>query len=134
MSLLGRKHNDDAVERVDLIPAGATSSPSAIWTILPALALALVTAASSIAVSYSPPDTGQMAVVFPLFTDEQSAWQMVFAAGGSVVASSRFSNVVVAFAPDADFASRVRAAGGLFTLAARGLCEPLTPQTQIVSR
>ncbi|MEW9612905.1 hypothetical protein AB3G45_03450 [Shinella sp. S4-D37] len=101
---------------------------------MPAMVMALLTAAGLLAADYAPPSTGQMAVVFPILTDEMTAWQIVVASGGSIVAPSRFSNIVVAYAPDPEFASRVRSGGALFTLAARGLCEPLTSQAQPVSR
>jgi len=96
--------------------------------------MALLTAAGAVAASYSPPTTGETAVVFPILTDELTAWQIIIDAGGLIVAPSRLSNVVVAYAPDPEFGSRVRSRGALFTLAARGLCAPLSQQAQPVSR
>ena len=93
---------------------------------MPALAMAALTAAGGLAAQYIPPTNGQMAVVFPPFTDELTAWQRVTDAGGQIVAPSHLSNIVVAYAPDTGFAGRVRSTGALFTLAATGLCQPLS--------
>lgn len=129
-----RKHGSELMAAAGRFPARPMSPPLTIRMLLPALVMALLTAAGAVAASYSPPATGQMAVVFPILTDELTAWQIVVAAGGSIVAPSRLSNVVVAYAPDPEFASRVRSGGALFTLAARGLCEPLPQQAQLASR
>lgn len=134
MRIFRHRQDHDSAEAVDSFPISAASPPLMISALLPALFMALFTVACLLVADYAPPSTGQMAVVFPALTDEVTAWKVVVAAGGSIVAPSRFSNVVVAYAPDSEFASRVRSAGALFTLAARGLCEPLTQQTQPVSR
>ena len=99
----------------------SAASPFA-W--LPALAAAVFTAAIVVVAVYWPPAQGQMAVVFLPGTSEQQAFRAVLDAGGRFVSGSRFDNVVIAYAPDAEFAARVRAQGGLFTLAAEGLCSP----------
>jgi hypothetical protein len=96
--------------------------------LLPALLFALVSALV-LAAPLRAPDTGQIAVVFPPFTTEQTAWSLVREAGGSIVAPTRIPNIVVAYAHDADFQSRMRTLGGLFFLAASGLCAPLTSTT-----
>lgn len=63
-----------------------------------------------------------MAVVFPPLVDERTAWSLVAEAGGLVVQSTRFPNIVIAYAPDADFRQRVSDSGALLLLAAAGLC------------
>lgn len=47
-----------------------------IRTAIPALVMSALTAMAIIAAQYTPPATGQMAVVFPPFTDEVTAWQL----------------------------------------------------------
>lgn len=91
---------------------------------LPAIALALVTVLFAAAAAYWPPKTGEMAVVFAPGTAETAAFQAVVAAGGSYVGRSKFENIVVAYANTPDFAARVSDLGGLFTMAATGLCSP----------
>lgn len=99
--------------------------------LLPALLIAAFTVVGATAALYAPPDTGEMAVVFPISTSEQAAYAAVTAAGGRFVSGTKFDNIVVAYAVDADFDDRVRALGGLFVLAARGLCAPASaPQEQ----
>lgn len=71
-----------------------------------------------------PPRTGEMAVVFPVLTDELTAWALVREAGGLLVAPTQLPNVVVAYAPDDSFQDRVRSLGALFFVAAQGLCAP----------
>ncbi len=93
--------------------------------LLPAVLIAGLAAVGATAAYYAPPETGEMAVMFAPGTDEVLAWQVVLAAGGSFVAPSRFTNVLIAYAPDPGFADRVRAAGALFTFAAQGLCGPV---------
>ena len=110
------------------------TSAGAIRAVVPALTMTILTATAVFLADYAPPKAGQMAVVFPPFTDELTAWQHVLASGGSIIAPSRFSNIVVVHAPDAGFGSRVRAAGALFTLAAKGLCEPVSSESQSIQR
>ena len=97
--------------------------------LLPAAALAAFVFAAGAAASYAPPATGEMAVVFPFGTDQRTAYQMIVAEGGQLVGGSRLANILIAYAPDAGFAARIRGAGALFTLAARGLCGPAADAT-----
>lgn len=92
---------------------------------LPALLFAAFSALA-LAAPQRAPETGQMAVVFPPFTSEETAWAIVRQAGGSLVAPTRLPNVVVAHAADSGFQTRVGALGALFFLAATGLCAPIT--------
>jgi hypothetical protein len=92
----------------------------------PALLVAALSLAGAFWAGYAPPETGDMAVVFWPGTDEQQTYAAVLAAGGRVVGPTRLGNVVIAHAPDPAFASRIRQFGGLFTLAAHGLCGPAT--------
>ena len=78
---------------------------------------------------YAPPPTGEMAVVFAPGTSPATAFYAVVGAGGRFVAPTRLDNIVIAYADQPGFAARVRAFGGLFTLAAHGLCGPV-PSTQ----
>lgn len=93
-------------------------------SILPALAIAGFALAVASVAYFAPPDTGEMAVVFLPGTSEKAAYAAILSAGGRFVAPTRIDNIAVAFANSPDFAERVRALGGLFTLAARGLCTP----------
>lgn len=92
--------------------------------LLPAFAVALVTALAAMVTLYAPPATGQVGVVFAPWVSEVQAASAVFAAGGKLANSSRFANVLVAVATDEGFHARVRAAGALFTVSALGLCGP----------
>lgn len=92
---------------------------------LPALLVAAGVFCVGMAAAYAPPDKGEVAVVFPIGTDEYTAYSTIQAAGGRFVAGSKFSNIVVAYAADAQFHDRVKELGGLFTLAAFGLCAPV---------
>jgi hypothetical protein len=63
-------------------------------------------------------------VVFPPWTGEIEAFERVAQAGGQLVGPSRFGNIVIAVAPDPDFARRVAEQGALFTAKATGICGP----------
>lgn len=76
-----------------------------------------------------PPERGEVGVVFPPWTDQATAIAHIVAAGGLIVNSGRFPNVLVAYATDADFASRVMAEGAWFVGAAKGLCGPTSEVT-----
>ena len=93
-------------------------------SVLPALGIAAFALTIGLAASYAPPQTGEMAVVFAPGTTEKLAHAAILSAGGRFVAPTRLDNIAVAYAVQPDFAERVRALGGLFTLAARGLCTP----------
>jgi hypothetical protein len=92
------------------------------------LAPALIFSAVSIllvtAFMLAPQSKGQMAVAFPPFTSEETAWSIVIAAGGYAVGPTRLPNIVVAYADDAGFQQRARSLGALFFLKASGLCAP----------
>ena len=92
---------------------------------IPAVLFALVSALA-LAAPMRAPDIGQVAVVFHPMTSEETAWALVREAGGSIVAPTRIPGIVVAYAHDTGFQSRIRDLGGLFFLAATGLCAPLT--------
>lgn len=93
---------------------------------LPALAITLIGLGGSAVAYYAPPATGEMAVVFWPGTDQRLAYRTILDAGGRYVAGSRFGNIAIAYAPDPGFSERVRQAGALLLLAARGLCAPAT--------
>lgn len=96
---------------------------------VPAVLIALAAIVIEIVVFYAPPDEGQMAVFFPPSTTEVTAIAAIARAGGSFVGSSRFSNIIIAYAPDDGFRQRISNHGGWFTLAAEGLCSPSTLET-----
>lgn len=96
--------------------------------LLPAIVVGLVTAVVGSAALYAPPSTGEMGVVFAPWTDQRQVASAIVAAGGRIVDSSRLPNVMIAYALDEDFQSRVRQEGAWFTVAARGLCAPATPR------
>jgi hypothetical protein len=100
-------------------PAGST-----LLALLPALLVALVTLVAGTASAYAPPATGEMAVVFPPWTNEVEAFEVVARAGGLLVGPSRFGNIVIALATDSGFAARVAQHGALFTTNATGICGP----------
>lgn len=108
------------------LPLGRDTGDASPRHLLPAILFALFSALA-LALPLRAPDIGQVAVVFPPFTSEQTAWALVRQAGGAVVAPTRIPNIVVAYAQDAEFQSRMRALGGLFFLAADGLCAPVVP-------
>lgn len=91
---------------------------------LPALLFAAFSAAALAAPMHAP-ETGEMAVIFPPFTTEETAWALVRDAGGAFVAPTRIPNIVVVHAPDDGFQHRMRDMGAVFFLAANGLCAPL---------
>lgn len=98
---------------------------AALW---PALALAAFVFIATAIALYAPPTRGEMAVVFPFGTDDETAYQLVLEAGGNFVGPTRLPNIVVAFASDEGFGDRIRNAGALLLLAAQGLCGPLPPE------
>lgn len=114
------------------------SSPSSTKTkarenflaLAPALSIALVALVAQSAMFYAPPKKGQMAVFFSPNTSQIAAFNAVSSAGGSFVGSSRFSNIIIVYAPDTGFRERISKQGGWFTLAAQGLCSPSNFQTQ----
>lgn len=90
----------------------------------PALIFSAVSVLLVAAFMLAPQSKGEMAVAFPPFTSEETAWSIVRAAGGFVVAPTRLPNVVVAYADNADFQQRAKSLGALFFLKASGLCAP----------
>ncbi len=107
-----------------IAPARRTRERGQLW---PALAIAALALAGGGAAYYSPPRTGEVAVVFAPGTSEVAAFSAILAAGGRFVSATRIPFITVAHATDPGFADRIRAAGGLFLLAAKGLCEAATP-------
>lgn len=101
---------------------------------VPALAFALMTVAAVAADAIQPAGRGPVAVVFAPGVDEMSAWQRVTASGGLIVAPTQLANVVVAFAPDADFETRARAQGALLFMKASGLCSTAPTQPTAPAR
>lgn len=99
-------------------------SSSAIRDFVPAIAFTLLFTGTVYGATMLPPPAGEMAVVFPLMTSELTAWALVREAGGLIVAPTKLPNVVVAYAPDETFQSRVQSLGALFFFAAKGLCAP----------
>ena len=100
-------------------------------SLLAAVLIALFGLGIGTVAAYAPPARGEMAVVFPPGTSAKAAYFAILEAGGRFVAPTRLDNIAVAYAADAQFVDRVRALGGLFTLAAHGLCGPLeTPESQ----
>lgn len=71
---------------------------------------------------YLPPEKGELGVVFPPWVSEAEAISAIIDAGGSLAGGTRFSNIIVAVAPDAQFTERVRRNGAWLTTAATGLC------------
>lgn len=71
---------------------------------------------------YLPPEKGEMGVVFPPWVTEAEAISAVIDAGGSLAGGTKFSNIIVAVAPDPEFAERVREHGAWLITAATGLC------------
>ncbi len=90
-----------------------------------ASAAGILTLVMLLAGYHLPPDKGELGVVFPPWMDEAASMTAIVRAGGSIAAGTRFSNIVVAFAPDPGFSDRVREHGAWLTTAARGLCAPL---------
>lgn len=94
------------------------------------LAATISVSAGGLMVFYHlPPQKGEVGVVFPPWTDQASAIAQIVAAGGLIVNSGRFPNVLIAYAHDGDFARRVMARGAWFVGAARGLCGPVNEVT-----
>ncbi len=91
---------------------------------LPAVVFAMLSLGVGFTLTMAPPARGEIAVVFPPTTDEVTAWSLVREAGGLIVGPTRFSNIVVAYAPNENFQHRARQLGALFFTAARGLCAP----------
>lgn len=103
----------------------AAASPSQTkGAMLPALAVAGFAIVGSGAALHMPPATGEMGVVFAPWTEQSEAFGAIVAAGGYVVDSGRFSNVMIAYGADPGFAARIRAEGAWLVLAATGLCAP----------
>lgn len=104
---------------ISIIPAGPI-----VRQLIPALLFSIAAAAIGLGNSMAAPARGEVAVAFMPFTSETTAWSIILAAGGAVVAPTRLPNIVVAFAPDAEFQDRVRALGAIAFFTATGLCAP----------
>lgn len=92
---------------------------------LPAIGFSAVAAFLFLALTLQAPARGDMAVAFPPFTDEATAFALVRDAGGHVVGPTRVPGIVVAHAVTPDFQDRIRSLGALFFLKATGLCTPI---------
>lgn len=86
--------------------------------------IALFSLTALMAAYYLPPQQGEVGVIFPPWVEQRDAFGAVVAAGGSIAGTGRFSNIVVAFAQNADFTRRILANGAWMVTAARGLCAP----------
>lgn len=103
----------------------ASAPAGKVWlALLPTMFVAVMTLAVGAATAYAPPESGQLAVVFPPWVGEVEAFGLVAQAGGLIVGPSRFTNIVIAFAPDPGFATRIARQGALFTTQATGICGP----------
>ena len=89
------------------------------------IATALITFTALVVGYHLPPKTGELGVVFPPWVDEPTAISAIISAGGKLAGGTRFSNILIAVAPDPEFANRVKQNGALLTTSARGLCAPL---------
>lgn len=112
------------------IPLPVTDTRAGWLALMPALAVAGLTSMALVLSSYWPPERGEMAVVLAPGASEQQVYAAILAAGGRYVAPNRFSNIAIAFAPDAGFQQRVRGQGALFALRATGLCAPVAPGSE----
>lgn len=86
---------------------------------------ALLTVLALVVGYHLPPERGELGVVFPPWFDEPTAVSAIISAGGTLAGGTRFSNILVAVAPDPGFGQRVTEYGALFITSARGLCAPL---------
>lgn len=93
-----------------------------LFDLLPALGLSFCVLVFGVVAVYAPPARGEMAIVFPPGTSESYAYGAIVSSGGKIVGTSRFQNIVVAYAQDEGFRSRILDHGGWFALAAKGLC------------
>ncbi|WP_374627862.1 hypothetical protein [Devosia sp.] len=100
--------------------------PVRLLALVPAALVALMAVAAGSASAYAPPDTGDMAVVFPPWVDAAGAYAAVLAAGGRFAGGSRFDNIPIANARDVGFKARVLSEGALFIVAATGVCGPVS--------
>ena len=91
---------------------------------VPALAIGLVSGVALLIAYHLPPERGEIGVIFPPWTAQTEALGAIVAAGGSIVSTGRFSNIVIAFSHEEGFSQRVTGFGAWFTTAARGLCTP----------
>ncbi len=94
------------------------------WAAVPALLVSLFALSAGLAAGYAPPAEGQVAVVFPPWVSEGQAIGAVISAGGRFVGPTRLGSIVIAYAGDPGFGTRIRDAGAWATLAAQGLCSP----------
>lgn len=113
-------------------PMQAPAPAGKLWlALLPTVFVGLMTFAAGAAYAYAPPESGQMAVVFPPWVGEVEAFGLVAQAGGLIVGPSRFGNIVIAFAPDPGFAARIARQGALFTTSATGICGPASTNESV---
>lgn len=96
---------------------------------IPAIGVSLAALMFGVMGVYAPPKAGEMAVVFPPGTSEGAAYSAIVDAGGRIVSTSRFDNIIIAYALDEGFRDRIGQHGGWFTLAATGLCSPINSAT-----
>lgn len=109
-----------------------TTEQGITWrTFFPAIFIAMSALTMGAYAAYSPPERGQMAIVFAPGTSELATISAVSRAGGSFVSPTRFSNVIIVFASDKEFRRNISHYGGWFALAAAGLCSPLATTTKI---
>ena len=90
--------------------------------LLPAVAVAIFTVVIGFSALLSPPQAGEMGVVFATWVSQAEAMQAIVAAGGRIVDTSRLDNIVIAYGLDETFRDKVRDQGAWFTVAATGLC------------
>lgn len=95
------------------------------WASVLTLVVGMMTFTALVIGYHLPPKSGELGVVFPPWFDEPTAVAAIISAGGTLAGGTRFSNILIAVAPDPGFSDRVSEYGALLTTSARGLCAPL---------
>jgi hypothetical protein len=84
--------------------------------------LAILALAFNFVILHPQSAQGEVGLVFAPWISEADIHAAIGTAGGHFVNASRLPNVVVAYAPDESFHTKVRAQGAWLSISANGLC------------
>lgn len=99
--------------------------PFRIRDILLAVLFSLFAAALGLFGYLQPPAKGEMAVVFPPWTDERQIVQAIVLSGARIVGPTRIAGTYVAIIDSPEQFEFLHQSGAIFFTAARGICGPI---------
>jgi hypothetical protein len=90
-----------------------------------AILFSLVAAMMGLVGYLQPPSNGEMAVIFPPWTDDNQIVHAIILSGAKIVGPARAAGVFVVVIDNEDQQEKLKQSGALLFAAARGICGPI---------